>query len=121
VAVIGALAAASGGLALVLAVLAGLATVRGRRLDDVQLVGSAVLELLLVVQGVVGVVRHAAADRDDGLLFLPYLLTAVLVMPLGVFWALGERSRWGTGVLTLAAATEAVVVLRTWQIWVSGG
>lgn len=118
---IGVLAWASGGLAVVLAVLAGAATVRGRRLDDVQLVGAGVLEVLLVVQAVVGFVRHAGTAREDGLLFLPYLLTAVLVMPLGVFWAVGERSRWGTGVLTLAAATEAVVVLRTWQIWVTGG
>ncbi len=118
---IDALAAATGGLAVVLTVLAGLATVRARRLDDVQLVGSAVLELLLLVQGVLGFVLHARAVREDALLFLPYLVTGVLVMPLGVFWALGERSRWGTGVLTLAAATTAVVVLRTWQIWRTGG
>jgi uncharacterized membrane protein len=119
--VIPVLAGLSGALAVGLAVLAGLATVRGRRLDDVQLVGTAVLEVLLIVQGVVGVVLHARADREDALLFLPYLLTAVLVPPLGLFWALGERSRWGTGVLTLASATVAVVVLRTWQIWLSGG
>lgn len=115
------LAGASGALAAALAVLAVLATVRGRRLDDVQLVGAGVLEVLLVLQGVAGVVLHARAGREDAALFVPYLVTAVLVPPLGVFWALGERSRWGTGVLALASATVAVVVLRTWQIWVSGG
>lgn len=118
---IDALALATGSLAVLVAVLAGLATVRARRLDDVQLVGSGVLEVLLVLQAVIGFVAHARAEREDALLFLPYLVTGVLVMPLGVFWALGERSRWGTGVLTLASTTTAVVVLRTWQIWRTGG
>lgn len=115
------LAWATGGLAAALALAATASTVRARRLDDVQLVASAVLEVALLVQGVVGVVRWARADRDDGALFIPYLLTAVLVMPLGLFWALGERSRYGTGVLAVAAATEVVLVLRTYQVWVTGG
>lgn len=116
-----ALALATGGLALAVTVRAAIATAAGRRLDDVQLVASAVLEVLLVAQAVVGFVLHARAGREDAALFLPYLVTAVLIMPLGVFWALGERSRWGTGVLTLASVTVAVVVLRTWQIWRTGG
>ena len=66
-------------------------------------------------------VRWARADRDDGALFIPYLLTAVLVMPLGLFWAIGERSRYGTAVLAVAAATEVVLVLRTYQVWTFGG
>ena len=120
-AVILALAWTTGALAAALAIAATVATARARRLDDAQLVASALLEVALLVQGVVGVLRWVGADRDDGALFIPYLLTAVLVMPLGVFWAIGERSRYGTGVLAFAAATEVVLVLRTHQVWVSGG
>lgn len=116
-----ALAWTTGALAAALTLSATLATVRERRLDDAQLVTSVVLELALVVQGVVGVVRWVGAHRQDGALFIPYLLTAVLVMPLGLFWAVGERSRYGTGVLAAAAATEVVLVLRTYQVWTSGG
>ncbi len=115
------LAWGTGGLAVVLSVLTLLSTARGKGLDDVELVTSAVLWLGLLVQGVLGVVLWSRAERDDGALFIPYLLTAVLVMPLALFWALGERSRYGTGVLAAGAVTEVVLVLRTWQIWVTGG
>ncbi len=118
---IGVLAWITGGLAAVIGVLAVVTTARGKGLDDVELVGSAVLELALIVQGIIGVVLWAGSDRVDGALFIPYLLTAVLVMPLAMFWALGERSRYGTGVLAVGALTEVVLVLRTWQIWVTGG
>lgn len=118
---IAALAWTTGALAAALAIAATVATVRARRLDDAQLVASAALEVALLLQGVVGVVLWVRADRSDGALFIPYLITAVLVMPLGLFWAIGERSRYGTGVLAFAAATEVVLVLRTHQVWVSGG
>ncbi len=118
---IGALAWGTGALAALVGVLAVVSTARGRGLDDVELVASALLELGLLAQGVVGVVLWAGAGRDDGALFIPYLLTAVLVMPLALFWALGERSRYGTAVLAVGAWTEVVLVLRTWQIWVTGG
>lgn len=119
---IGWLTWATGLLALAVGVAALVATVRGRRIDDAQLLGSALLELALVVQAVVGVVLLARTDRDvDGVLFASYLLSSVLVVPLGAFWAVGERSRWGTGVLAVAAVTTAVLVARLEQIWRTGG
>ncbi len=119
--VIGLLAWGTGGLAVALSVLTLVSTARGKGLDDVELVASALLWLGLLAQGVIGVVLWSRAGREDGALFIPYLLTAVLVMPLALFWALGERSRYGTGVLAAGAVTEVVLVLRTWQIWVTGG
>lgn len=119
---IGWLAWTTGALGLAVAVLAGVATVRARRIDDLQLVGAAVLELALLAQAVVGCVHLATTSRDvDGVVFGGYLLTSVLVPPLGAFWALGERSRWGTGVLTIAGVTSAVLVLRLEQVWRTGG
>lgn len=111
----------TGLLALAVGVLALVATVRGRRLDDVQLLSSGVLEVALVVQGVVGAVLLARdGGRVDPLLFGGYLLTSVVVLPVGVFWALGERSRWGTGVLAVSALATAALVLRLEQIWRTG-
>ena len=116
------LAWATGLLSLAVGVAALVATVRGRRIDDVQLLGSAVLELALLVQGAVGAVLLVRTERPvDGVLFASYLLTSVLVVPLGAFWAVGERSRWGTGVLAVAALTTGALVLRLEQIWRTGG
>ena len=94
------------------------AAVRGVRPSTGQLVASAVVEVLLLVQTVVGVVLAAVDDRAvDGVTFFGYHLTALVVLPLGVGWGIADRSRWGNGVLAVAAATEAVLVLRLLQIW----
>lgn len=115
------LAWACGALALVVSVLAAVATVRGRRLDDRMLIAVAVLEVALLVQAAVGFVALALTDRAvDGLVFGSYLVTTVLVPPVGAFWALGEKSRWGTGVLLVAALTTAILVVRLEQVWSTG-
>lgn len=94
------------------------AALRGVRPSRGQLVGSVVVEALLVGQAMLAVVLMLAADRDvDRVTFLGYHLTAVLLLPVGVAWGIADRSRWGNGVLALAAATEAVLVLRLLQIW----
>ena len=116
------LAWSTGLLALAVGALAGVATARGRRVDDVQLVATAVLELGMLVQAVVGVVRLLGVERPvSGVVFVGYLLTTVLVPPLGAFWAVGERSRWGTGVLAVAGLTCAILVVRLEQVWRTGG
>ncbi|MEH3077036.1 MAG: hypothetical protein PGN11_10220 [Quadrisphaera sp.] len=115
------LAWACGVLALAVAALAAVATVRGRRLDDRLLIAVAVLEAALLVQAVVGFVALALTDRSvDGVVFGSYLVTTVLVPPVGAFWALGEKSRWGTGVLLVAALTTAILVVRLEQVWSTG-
>ena len=115
------LAWTTGLLSLAVGLAALVATARGRRIDDAQLLGSALLEVALVVQGVVGAVLLARTDRAvEGALFASYLLTSVLVVPLGAFWAVGERSRWGTGVLAVAALSTGALVLRLEQIWSTG-
>jgi hypothetical protein len=76
---------------------------------------------VLVVQAVVGAVLLTRSDgRVEGVTFAGYLLTSVLLLPVGAFWAIGERSRWGNGVLALAGAVTAVVVLRLLQVWSTG-
>jgi hypothetical protein len=115
------LAWTTGALSLALAALAGLATALAKRIDDVQLLLAALLELAMLAQAVTGVVLLTRTERDvPAAVFAGYLLTTVLVPPLGTFWAFGERSRWGTGVLAVAGLTCAILVVRLEQIWRTG-
>ncbi|MGM1058606.1 hypothetical protein [Saccharothrix sp. Mg75] len=76
------------------------------------------LEAGLLVQFVAGVVRAIGLDREiDTPTFIGYLLTAVLILPLGAFWSLAERSRWGAGVLAVALFSVPAMVLRANQVW----
>lgn len=93
---------------------------RGVRPSGALLASVAVLWLGLLGQAAFGTFQQfSAADPPDGWLFLGYHLTAVTVLPLGTMWAIGDKSRWGNGVLAIACATEAVLVIRLVQIWVS--
>lgn len=104
---------------LAVAVLSGLATARGRQVDNPTFYATAAAEVLLVVQLVVGIATRA--DAPHGLstgLFVAYLAGMVAVPPAAFFWALADReSRWGTGVLTIAALGLMVMVGRLVQIW----
>lgn len=106
---------------LVVAGWAAVAAARDRRVSGPQLVVAAGVEAVLLVQAAVGAVLLARGDRDiDGLTFAGYLLTSVLVLPAGALWAIGERSRWGNGVLAVAGVVAAVLVLRLLQVWSAG-
>lgn len=92
----------------------------GRRPADVTLGATVLLELFLVVQVVVAAVAPATGNTPSGsaLEFWVYLVTAVLIPPIAVFWALVERtSRWSTVVLGVACLAVVVMVYRMHQIW----
>ena len=104
-------------------VLAGLACIIlgliGRVPDDFTIFGTALVELLLVAQIVVALVAPAVGNlpTGSGLEFWVYLVTAVLIPPLAVLWALLDRGRWSTVVLGVACLSVAVMVYRMNQIW----
>jgi hypothetical protein len=117
---------------LVLALVAGSAVVavwglvaarRDRAPSRRLLVSSAALAVLLLVQALLAVVGMV---RDDGpvgstVLFVSYLLTVLLVLPLAVGWTLvAEPDRWSSAVLAVAAFTVGVMVVRLWDLWVGG-
>ena len=89
-----------------------------RRLHDPLFWLLAAVEMVLLGLLVGGCVGLARTDRDiDGLTFVGYLVSIVLVLPFAVAWAASERSRWGTGVLLSGCLTVAVLALRLTQLW----
>lgn len=99
-----------------LCVVAGLA---GRRPSDFTVGSLALLELLLLAQIVVAIVAPFAGNPPTGSLleYWVYLVSAALLPPAAVFWALLERSRWSTVIMGIAALSVAVMVWRMHVIW----
>ena len=99
-----------------LCVVVGLA---GRRPNDVTLGALVVVELLLLAQLVIALIAPGLGNHPTGSVpeFYVYLISALLIPPLAVFWALIERTRWSTVVLGVAAFAIAVMVVRMEQIW----
>ncbi|XVV02805.1 hypothetical protein ACQPW3_36500 [Actinosynnema sp. CA-248983] len=76
------------------------------------------LEVGLLVQAVIGVVKLIGLDRDiASATFVGYLIGPVVVLPLAGFWAIAERSRWGAAVLVVGCLSVPVMIVRLQQIW----
>ncbi len=104
------------GLAALLCVSLGFA---GRRPSDLSVGALALVELLLIAQVVTAIVAPFVGNIPSGspLEFWVYLVSAVLLPPAGVAWALIERSRWSTVIMGIAAASVAVMTWRMHVIW----
>ena len=91
----------------------------GRKPNDVTLGALVLVELLLIAQLVIALVSPGLGNHPTGSVpeFYVYLISALLIPPLAVFWGLIERTRWSTVVLGLAAFAIAVMVFRMEQIW----
>lgn len=106
-----------------LAVVAGLVAViaglSGRRPGDVTVGGLALVLLLLLAQVVLAVLSPLWGNVPAGsaLEYWVYLVSAVLLPPAAVAWALIERSRWSTVIIGIAALAVAVMVWRMHVIW----
>jgi hypothetical protein len=108
--------------AVALAGVGALSTVLRRRIGTAHLAVAGVLELLLVVQGVLAVVRLAGGHRPVELTtFLAYLGSVVLLPVAGVLWARSEPTRWAGTVLGVAALTVAVMLWRLVDLWAVTG
>jgi hypothetical protein len=83
-------------------------------------VGSvALVEALLLVQLVWSIFLVASGNqaKGDTVEFFGYIITALVVPPAAVGWAIIDRSRWSTVVLGVSGLTIAVMLARMWQIW----
>ena len=78
----------------------------------------AVIEVGLVVQLVIGLVR---VFGDHGGLnvaaYVGYLVGSLLVLPVAFAWSAGERTRSGTAVLLVGVVAVAFLFLRLNQLW----
>ena len=99
-----------------LCVVLGLA---GRKPNDITLGSLVLVELLLIAQLVIALIAPGLGNHATGSVpeFYVYLISALLIPPLAIFWGLIERTRWSTVVLGVAAFAIAVMVFRMEQIW----
>lgn len=99
-----------------LCIILGLA---GRRPSDLSVGALALVELLLIAQVVSALIAPAVGNPASGspLEFWVYLVSAVLLPPAGVAWALLERSRWSTVIMGIAALAVAIMTWRMHVIW----
>jgi hypothetical protein len=108
---------------LVIAVVAGVFAVTvgfiGWKPNDYTVGSLALIEVLLLVQGVISLVLPATGHPPVGnaLEFGVYAVSVLLVPPATIVWALVDRSKWSTVVLGAGAFTVAVMVYRMYQIW----
>jgi hypothetical protein len=117
--VVDGLVAALIALAVVLAVAALAFAALDRLPPKVHLQGLLLLQLLLLVQAVLALVRLGGWDGRVGEL-LGYLAVAVLLVPGGMVLAVEERTRWGTAVLAAACLVLVVVLVRLQAVWSAG-
>lgn len=91
---------------------------RDRLIDDSIMVLSAVIELALIVQLVIGLAQSGSIrDGSERATYIAYLFTVLVVLPVTVFIAIKERSRWAMGVVLGGAVVVAILVARILQIW----
>lgn len=91
----------------------------GAKPNDFSLGATAVVEVTLLIQIPIAIAAPLLGNEPTGSLgeFWAYLVTAILMPPLAVGWALLDRSRWSTVVLGVVNLAIAVMVWRMLQIW----
>ena len=104
--------------AIALAVAGGVLAARDLRPGKPLLQGVLLLQLLLLVQAAVAVVRLVGGDRpvETGA-FVGYLVVSVLLVPGGLIWSFEEKSRYGTLVLAVVCLVAAVLQERLGTLW----
>jgi hypothetical protein len=82
----------------------------------------AVVEVGLVANFVLGIVRVTGAPaRVSVWEYAGYLVGALLFIPTGVIWSSDEKTRGGTGVLLITVLVVPFMFLRLSDIWAGGG
>lgn len=103
---------------LLLAAWTGFQAWRRRPTTEAQMVGAIVVEVALLVQTVIAIVRLAGGDDiGEPVTFIAYAVGILLPLPLGFQLARLERTRWGSLSLCFTAVVVAVMTLRLLQLW----
>ncbi len=95
--------------------------VRDRTPDRIVLNAISVIEAGLAVNLFLGIARLVSETNDVSTWeYLAYLIGTLLLLPAGVVWSLGERTRGGTAVLLVAVLLVPFMFLRLSDIWAAG-
>lgn len=106
------------GIAVLVAAFAAWHTLRRLPFSNPLFYAVGVLEIALIALLIGGTIALAGTSRNvDGVLFVSYLVTIVVIPPAAVLWGIAEKSRWGTGVVVIAMLTVAVLCVRILGIW----
>lgn len=113
---------AVGGICLVLAAWALVLVVRNRALGNALFFGLALGELAILAHVGTAVVALTGSERpQDMTTFVSYLILIPIVVPAATFWALVERTRWGSAVVAGAGLLVPALLVRLWQVWGAAG
>ncbi len=105
-----------------LACWAGLWAGRRRPVNAGQVVMALLVELSLVAQSGIAVVRIiGSATVAEPVTFIAYSVGVLAPLPLGIYVARIERTRWGSIGLAFTAVVVAVMTLRLLELWRTGG
>lgn len=93
--------------------------IRNRVPREQHVIGAGVVQVLLILQAAVAIAIWIADAGPQGgvATFIGYLLFTLLLLPVSLFLALAEKSRWGTAILAAAALIIPVLDLRLLQVW----
>ena len=115
------LQAALSAVSVAVALVALVYVVRDRRADRVLFAAIGVLWLGTLVQLAYGIARLPDADDDvHDVVFVLYLAGLAALPPAAAWWARGEPSRAGSGVVVVAALLVPVLLLRLAALWAGG-
>lgn len=97
-------------------------SIRGLRFSNPLFYVVTAAEVGLIIALIVGIVMAVRGGGEgDPVLFWSYFATTLMIAPVAIAWGIGDKSRWGTGVVAIAMLTVAVLVVRLQQIWQGHG
>jgi len=108
-----------GGVAALAAVVAIGFAIRGRTPNDYTLGAALLVGALLIAQMIISIVAPSVGNVPTGSLleYWMYLITALIMVPAAMLWALVERTVMANVVLGFLGASIAVMMARMHQIW----
>ena len=110
-------------IAIAVSVIAGLAALVlggiGRKPDDVSVLPTAAVALVLLAQIVIGIVAPLVGNQPTGDIveWWIYVVVALVLPVAAIAWALVDRTRWATVVMGVSSLAVAVMLYRMNQIW----
>ena len=93
--------------------------IRGKTPNDYTLGAALLVGAFLIAQIIISIVAPSMGNEPTGSLleYWMYLITAVIMVPAAMLWALVERTVMANVVLGFLGASIAVMILRMHQIW----